>query len=70
MKTLESVCIDEIGKTGTRSSTIQHDGGNVDDSTPGDPNSSNNMEASFDCELNLSANNEFISFEEVTSHDE
>ena len=28
------------------------------------------MEASFDCELNLSANSEPTSFEEVASHDE
>ena len=70
MKTLESVHPDEIWKTRIRSSTIQDDGGNVDNSTLGDPKSSNNMEASFDCELNLSANSEPTSFEEVASHDE
>ena len=70
MKTLESVHLDEIGKTRTRSSTRQDDGGNAEDSISGDPNSSNNMEASFDCELNLSANIEATSFEEVASHDE
>ena len=70
MKKLESVHPDEIGKIGIRGSTRQDNGGNADDSTLGDPNLGNNMEASFNCELNLSANNEPTSFEEATSHDE
>ena len=69
MNKLESVHFNEIGKIGTRSSTIQDDGGNADGSTSSDPNSGNNMEASFDCELILSSNNELTSFEETTSHD-
>ena len=48
----------------------QDDGGHVDDSTSGDPNSGNNREASFDYELKLSANNEPTSIEEAASHDE
>jgi hypothetical protein len=47
---LESVHPDEVGKTGTRSSTRQ-DGGDVDNSDSGDVN---DMDVSFDCELNLS----------------
>jgi hypothetical protein len=38
MKTLQSVRFDEVGKTKTRSSTRQDDGGDVDDSDLGDVN--------------------------------
>ena len=70
LNTLESVHPNEFGKTRTRSSTRQEDGGNVDDSTSYDPNLSNKMEYLFGCELNLSSNNDPISFEEASSHDE
>jgi hypothetical protein len=63
-KTLESVHPDEVGKTGTRSSTRQN-GGDVDDS-----DSVVDMDVSYDCELNLSTNFEPTSFKEVASHDE
>ena len=51
-----------------RSSVRQDDGGNANDLNSinvEDPNSGNNMEASFDCELDLSTNYEPTSFEEV-----
>jgi hypothetical protein len=66
IKTLESVRPYEVGKTRTRSSTRQ-DGGDVDNSDSGDVN---DMDVSFNCELNLSTNIEPTSFEEVASHDE
>jgi transposase InsO family protein len=66
IKTLESVHPDEVGKTGTKSSTRQ-DGGDVDNSDSGDVD---DMDVSYDCELNLSTNFEPTSFEEVASHDE
>jgi hypothetical protein len=62
IKTLESVHPDEVGKTGTRSSTRQ-DGGDVDNSDSGDVD---DMDVSYDCELNLSTNFEPTSFEEAT----
>jgi hypothetical protein len=65
-KTLESVHPDEVGKTGTKISSRQ-DGGNVDNSNSGDVD---DMDVSYDCELNLSTNLEPTSFEEATSHDE
>ena len=46
-KTLESVHPDEVGKTGTRNS--KRHGGEAD-------NSGDDMDVSFDCEFNLSAN--------------
>jgi hypothetical protein len=58
-KTLESVHPDEVGKTGTRSSTRQN-GGDVDDS-----DSPVDMDVSYDCELNLSTDFEPTSFKEV-----
>jgi hypothetical protein len=66
IKTLESVHPDEVGKTGTRSSSRQ-DGGDVDNSNSGDVD---DMDVSYDCDLNLSTNFEPTSFEEATSHDE
>eukprot|EP00253_Pinus_taeda_P012712 PITA_12712 len=63
-KTLESVHLDEVGKTRTRNSTRQN-GGDVDDS-----NSPIDMDVSYDCELNLSTDFEPTSFKEATSHDE
>ena len=58
-KTLESVHPDEVGKTGTRSSK-RHRG------EAG--NSGDDMNVSFDCEFNLSANFEPTSFEEASTH--
>ena len=63
MTTLESVHLDEIGKTRTRSSIRQDDGGNADYSNSSDTNSRNNVKASIDCELDLSTNSEPNSFE-------
>ena len=63
-KTLESVHLDEVRKKATRLSSKQ-DGGNVDNSNSGD-----DMDVSYDCELNLSTNHESTSFKEATSHDE
>jgi hypothetical protein len=57
-KTLESVHPDEVGKTGTRLSSKQ-DGGNVDNSNSSDVD---DMDVSYDCELNLSTNLEPTSF--------
>ena len=59
-KTLESVHPDEVGKTRTRSSKRHEDGGEVD-------NSGDDMDVSFDCEFNLSANFEPNSFEEAST---
>ena len=53
IKTLESVCLNEVGNTGMRSSTKQDDGGDVDNS---DSSDANDMDVSYDCELNLSTN--------------
>jgi hypothetical protein len=49
IKTLESVHPDEVGKTGTRSSTRQ-DGGDVDNSDLGNVD---DMDVAFDYEMNL-----------------
>jgi hypothetical protein len=65
-KTLESVHLDEVGKSGTRMFSKQ-DGGNVDNSNSSDVD---DMDVSYDCELNLSTNLERTSFKEDTSHDE
>jgi hypothetical protein len=67
IKTLESVHPDEVGKTRTISSTRQDDGVDVDNSYSSDVN---DMDVSYDCELNLSTNFEPTSFEEIVSHDE
>jgi hypothetical protein len=64
IKTLESVHPNEVGKTGTKSST-RRDGGDVDNSYSGDVN---DIDVSYDRELNLSTNFEPTSFEEVGSH--
>jgi hypothetical protein len=45
----------------------KQDGGNVDNSNSGDVE---DMDVSYDCELNLSTNLESTSFKEATSHDE
>ena len=45
----------------------KQDGGNVDNSNSSDVE---DMDVSYDCELNLSTNLELNSFEEATSHDE
>ena len=44
-KTLEGVHLDEVGKTGTRSSKRHEDGGGAN-------NSGDDMDVSFDCEFN------------------
>ena len=62
-KTLESVHPDEVGKTGMRSSTRKEDGGEAE-------NSGDEMDFSFDCELNLSAKFKPNSFIEVVACDE
>jgi hypothetical protein len=62
INTLESVHPNEVGKTCTISSTRQDDGGDVDNSKSGDVN---DMDVSYDYELNLSTNFEPNSFEEV-----
>ena len=59
-KTLESVHPDEVGKTGTRISKRQEDGGGAD-------NSGDDMNVSFHCEFNLSTNFEPTSFEEAST---
>jgi hypothetical protein len=66
-KTLESVCSDEIGKIGTRSSTRQDNGDGVDNSDSCD---FNDIDVSYDCKLNLATNLEPSSFEEFVFHDE
>jgi hypothetical protein len=63
-KTLESVHPDEVGKTGTGMSSRQY-GGNVDNSNSVDID---DMDVSYDCELNLSTSHEITSFKEATSH--
>jgi hypothetical protein len=65
-KTLESVHSIEVRKTRTKMSSRQ-DGGNVVNSNLGDVD---DMDVSYDCQLNLSTNLESTSFEEATSHDE
>ena len=57
---------DDVGKTRTKSSTRQ-DGGDVDNSNASDVD---DMDVSYDCELNLSTNFEWTSFEEFASCDE
>ena len=59
MKTFESVHPYEIVNIGTTSLTRQEDTGDLI-----------NMDASYDFELNLSANHEPTSFEEDISYDE
>ena len=66
IKTLESVHPNEVRKTKNRMNSRQ-DRGNVDNSNLGDVD---DMDVSYDCELNLSTNLELTSFEEATSHDE
>jgi len=63
-KTLESVHLDEVGKTRTITSTRQN-GGDANDS-----HSFVDMDVSYDCELNFSIDFEATSFKEVASHDE
>jgi hypothetical protein len=65
-KTLESVHPNEVGKTRTRMSSRQ-DVDNVDNSNSGDVD---DIDVSYDCELNLFTNHEHTSFKEATSHDE
>ena len=65
-KTLESVHLYEVGKTGTRISSRKY-GGNVDNSNSGDVD---DMDVSYHCELSFSTNLELTSFKEATSHDE
>jgi hypothetical protein len=48
-------------------SSTRQDGGDVDNSNSGDVD---DMDVSYDCDLNLSTNFEPTSFEEATSHDE
>ena len=57
-KTPESVHLDEVEKTGMRSSNRHGEGAD---------NSSDDMDVSFDCEFNLSANFEPTSFEEAST---
>jgi hypothetical protein len=65
-RTLESVHPDEVRKTRTKISSRQ-DGGNVDNSNSSDVD---DMDVSYDCELNLSNKLELNSFQEATSHNE
>jgi hypothetical protein len=67
IKTLESVHHVEVGNIRTKSSTRQDDGGDVDNSDSSDVN---DIDVSFDCELNLSTNIKPTSFEEATSCDQ
>jgi len=60
IKTLESVHPNEVGKTRTKISTRQDYEGDLDNSYSSDVS---DMDASFDCELNLSTNIEPNSFE-------
>ena len=62
-KTLESVHPYEVRKIGRRNSTMQYDGGEVD-------NLGDDMDVSFDCELNLSTKFEPNSFIEAATCDE
>ena len=63
IKILESAQPNEVGKTGTRNSTRKDDGGEAD-------NSGDDMDVSFDCELNLSTVFDPNSFEEVSIFNE
>lgn len=66
IKTLESVSLDQVGKTKTRSSTRQDGGGDLDNLDSSDVN---DMDVSYVCELNLSINIKPNSFWEVISND-
>jgi hypothetical protein len=66
LKHLKSVHPSDIGKIGTKMFSKQ-DGGNVDHSNSSDVD---DMNVSYDCELNLSTNLESYSFKEVVSHRE
>jgi hypothetical protein len=66
IKTLEIMHTNEVGKIGTTNS-IRQDVGDVDNLDSGDVN---DMDVSFDCELNLSTNIEPTLFEQDASHDE
>jgi hypothetical protein len=66
IKTLESVHHDDVRKTRTWNS-IRQNGGDADNSNLGDVD---DMDVSYDCDLNLSTNFGPNSFEEATSHDE
>ena len=59
IKKLESIHPDEVINIGTRSS-LRQDGGDVDNSNSGDLD---DMDVSYDCDLNLSTNFEPTSFE-------
>ena len=61
-KTLENVHPDEVGKTGTRSSTQQIEGDVDNSDSPVD------MDISYNCELSLSTDHEPTSFKEAASH--
>jgi hypothetical protein len=66
IKTLESIHPDEVEKTRTKSSTRQ-DGSNVNNSNSSDVD---DMDVSYDCDLNLFTNFEPTSFGKTTTHDE
>ena len=59
MKTLENVHPDEVGNIGTRSLTRQEDGGDVGNLDSGN---ANDLDVSYDCELNLNASLNQLSF--------
>ena len=63
-KTIENVRPDEVGKTGTRSSTRQNEGDVDNSDSPVD------MDIAYNCELSFSTDHEPTSFKEATSHDE
>ena len=63
-KTLEDVHPDEVGKTGTRSSTQEIEGDVDNSDSPVD------MDIAYNCELSLSTDHEPTSFKEAASHDE
>ena len=67
-KTLESVHPNEVGKTGTKIlyEARQEDGGSENNS---DFDDIADMDVSYNCDLNLSANYKPTSFEEATSYD-
>ena len=64
-KILESVDLDEIRNKITWSSTRRENGGDAYNSNLGDVE---DMDVSYDCELNLSINLVTTSFEKVASH--
>jgi hypothetical protein len=66
IKTLESVHPYEVRKIGTNIFSRKY-GGDVDNSNLGDLD---DIDVSYDCELNLSTNFVPTSFEQDTSHDE